>query len=58
MQLNLSTAVKPENLKELGAMRLLEQGRRNSSSTKRNSLQDAAAVGSGRLAEFEAETIN
>ena len=57
MQLNLSTAVKPENLKELGAMRLLEQARRNSSSTKRNSLQDAA-VGSGRLAEFEAETIN
>ena len=57
MQLNLSTAVKPENLKELGAMRLLEQARRNSSSTTRNSLQDAA-VGSGRLAEFEAETIN
>ena len=27
VQLNLSTAVKPDNLKELAAMRLLEQGR-------------------------------
>ena len=30
VHLNLSTAVKPENLKELAAMRLLEQGRQQS----------------------------